>query len=277
MLNFISRWAVKILKNIFLIGITLLVILPILWMISTSLNAATGDINIASSLFPNKLSLDGYKQVFSQTPFLNWAVNSLFVSLIQTLGQLFVALFAAYAFSRFNFPGKNALFFFVLATMIIPVQALMIPTFVTINTFKWINTYQGVIVPFLASGYAIFLLRQFFLKVPRELIDAALVDGCGEFGVLCYVFLPISIPGITALSIILFVNHWNEYYWPLLVLMEESKMTLPIALVKFRNEGMIEWVPTMAAATLTMLPVLLLYTVTQKSFIEGFSNSGIKG
>lgn len=274
MLNFISRWTLRIMNNIFLLVITFLVILPLLWMICTSFS---GDAVSTTDLLAHKWSLNGYRQVLAQTPFVTWACNSFLVAFIQTLGQLIVAFFAAYAFARFDFPGKNALFFFVIATMIIPVQALMIPTFVTINNLGWINTYQGVIIPFLASGYAIFLLRQFFLKVPKEMIDAALVDGCGELRVLRYVFLPISVPAVTALAIILFVNHWNEYYWPLMVLLDEGKMTLPIALVKFRNDGLIEWIPTMAAATLSMLPVLFLYIMTQKSFLEGFSNSGIKG
>ncbi|CUH97243.1 hypothetical protein P22_3370 [Propionispora sp. 2/2-37] len=273
-----SKYAVwRVLNHVVLISIIIAMLLPFLWMVSVSFKPANEVFQGGMWFFPTTVVWDGYRQVFEQTPFFTWMYNSMFIAAVSTCGQVLIAFFAAYAFTRFTFPGRDLLFYFVLATMIIPVQALMIPTFITVNLFGMINTLAGVIIPYLASGYAIFLLRQSFLGVPRELADAAAVDGCGELGILRHVYLPAAIPAITALSIILFVNHWNEYYWPLLVLTDEQKLTLPIALVRFQNEGFTEWVPTMAVATLSTIPVLILYLVSQKKFVEGFTNSGLKG
>lgn len=260
-----------------LIVFAVVALLPFVWMVSVSFKPVSEVFQGGLWFFPRTLTLDGYRQVFAQTPFFTWMTNSFFIAAVQTAGQTVIAFFAAYALTRRTFPGRDLMFYFVLATMIMPIQALMIPTFVTINLFNMIDTFAGVIVPHLASGYAIFLLRQSFLAVPKELADAAAVDGCGEIGILWHVYLPASAPAIAALAIILFVNHWNEYYWPLLVLTDEQKLTLPIALVHFRNEGFTEWVPTMAAATMATIPVLVLYLFTQKKFVEGFTNSGLKG
>lgn len=262
--------------RILLAGITLVVLLPILWMVLFSLGNP-GDAKGLRAFLPVSYSLSGYAQVFESTPYFTWLLNSFIIAVTQTALQLAIGFFAAYAFVRFRFPGRTFLFYFVLATMVIPAQALMIPMFVTINFFNLINTWAGVVVPFIASGYAIFLLRQIFRDVPASLVDSALVDGCGEWGILSQVYLPVSVPSIGALAIILFVGHWNEYYWPLLVLVEEKSMTLPIALVLFRNEGLIEWMPTLAASTMASLPVVALYLLTQRSFIDGFSAGGIKG
>ncbi|MEB3103706.1 carbohydrate ABC transporter permease [Ferviditalea candida] len=264
-------------KHSFIIAVTFAALFPFIWMASISVKPANEVFEGALGFLPKSISWDGYLQVFEQTPFFTWAYNSLFIAIVQTIGQVVIAFFAAYAFSRFKFPGRDLLFYFVLATMIIPVQAVMIPTFLTINMFGWINTFAGVIVPYLASGYAIFLMRQFFLSIPHELASAAAIDGCGELRILWHIYLPASMSAVAALSIILFVNHWNEFYWPLLVLTDEQKLTLPIALVHFQNEGVMEWVPTMAVSTLSTIPVLILFLFTQKKFVEGFANSGLKG
>jgi multiple sugar transport system permease protein/sn-glycerol 3-phosphate transport system permease protein len=271
-LHFIERFAVRAILAL----VSFIVLLPILWMLLFSLGDPGGGPGW-SSFLPRGISLSGYRDVFRSTPFLIWVRNSLIIALGQTLLQIFIGFFAAYAFVRFTFPGRTLLFYFVLATMVIPAQALMIPTFVTINFFKMINTWAGVVVPFLASGYAIFLLRQFFQAVPSVLVDSARVDGCDEWGILRHIYLPVSFPSVAALAIILFVNHWNEYYWPLLVLSDKMAMTLPIAMILFRNEGYIEWMPTLAASTMATLPVIILYLITQRSFVEGFTASGIKG
>jgi ABC-type glycerol-3-phosphate transport system permease component len=253
-----------------------IVLFPLVWMVAFSFGNPENGKGWAA-LLPRGFSFEGYQAVFETTPFWLWLRNSFVVASTQTALQVAVGFFAAYAFVRFPFPGRSLLFYFVLATMVIPAQALMIPMFVTINFFKMINTWAGVIIPFVASGYAIFMLRQFLREIPQALVDSAKVDGCGEGGILWHVYLPLSSPSIAALAVILFVNHWNEYYWPLLVLNDEKAMTLPIALVRFRNEGIIEWMPTLAAATLATLPVIALFLLTQRSFVEGFAASGIKG
>jgi multiple sugar transport system permease protein/sn-glycerol 3-phosphate transport system permease protein len=271
-----GRWARQGANWLALGIITFVMLVPIIWMIAYSFAPPQG-MGSGESLFPSSFRVDGFIQVFEQTPFFRWLANSVFVSTVQTAAQLAIAFLAAFALAHFSFKGRTAIFYFALATMVIPSQTMMIPTFIAINSLGWINTYAGVIVPSLASGYAIFLLRQFFIGIPRALIDSARVDGCGERRILLHIYLPLSVPVIMALASILFVNHWNEYYWPLLVLSDKEMMTLPLALVHFRNEGIIEWVPTLAAASLATAPVLILFFFTQKNFVEGFSTSGIKG
>lgn len=250
---------------------------PFLWMISTSIKDPKAVFDGSIWFFPTSFSLDGYFRAIYETLFVTWLGNSIFIAVISTLGQLIVAFLAAYAFANFKFVGRGILFYFVLATMIIPEQAIMIPKFITVNNLGWVNTFIGVIVPNLASGYAIFLLRQRFLEVPKELTESASIDGCGPLRTLWHIYLPVSVPYISAVGILLFVSHWNDYNWPLLVLMEEEKMTLPLAFSTFQHEGSLEWVPTMAIATLTIIPVLILYLFLQKKFVEGFAGSGVKG
>ncbi|MGG3626322.1 carbohydrate ABC transporter permease [Bacillus gobiensis] len=259
--------------HFFLLGMIAFTLIPFLYMLSTSVKSPD---EVYGQFFPSSISWSGFQQVFADTPILTWALNSAFIAVTQTFLQVVIAFFAAYTFVRFDFPGRTAIFYFVIATMIIPQQALMIPTFVTINMMNWVNSFFGVIVPHMASGYAIFLLRQFMVGIPKELAEAAAVDGCGPLRILWHIYLPATIPALSALSIILFVSHWNDFYWPLLVLVDENKLTLPVALVKFQNEGIIDMVPTMAVATLSTLPILVLYFLAQKKFIEGFTHSGIK-
>jgi ABC-type glycerol-3-phosphate transport system permease component len=257
--------------------IALLVIVPVVWMLLYSLIPQAA---LATGSFPKMLSLatlKGYAEVFKSTPYLLMAGNSLFLALFRTVAQLAIAFLAAYALSRFKFPGQRLIFYIVLASMIIPSAAIMVPLFIIINQFGWVNHYLGIIVPFLASGYAIFFLRQFFLTVPVGLVEAATIDGCNEFTILSRIYLPVTLPSIFALGVILFVGHWNEYQWPLLVLNDLRKLTLPLAIVRFRNEGLIEWMPTAACCVMATAPVMILYSFAQRSFVETFANTAIKG
>ncbi|MBM7707096.1 multiple sugar transport system permease protein/sn-glycerol 3-phosphate transport system permease protein [Chryseomicrobium aureum] len=264
-------------KHILIISIIFIMLIPFLWMLSTSLKDPKDILGGGIWFFPTSFTLEHYIRAINETLFLTWLKNSTIIATILTIGQIIVAFLAAYAFSNFNFRGREILFYFVLATMIIPEQAIMIPQFITINNFDWVNTFTGVIVPNLASGYAIFLMRQRFLEIPKELSEAASIDGCGPLRTLWHIYVPASIPFLSAIGVLLFVSHWNDYNWPLLVLMQEEKMTLPIAFSSFQHEGLVEWGPTMAIATLSMIPVLIIYLVLQKKFVEGFTNSGLKG
>jgi multiple sugar transport system permease protein/sn-glycerol 3-phosphate transport system permease protein len=224
------------------------------------------------------LSLDGYRHVLERAPFTRWAMNSLLVASALTAGQLLTSLLAAYAFARFEFRGREACFWMVLLTMMVPPQTLMVPSYVIVHQLGWINTVWGLVVPHLAWGFGIFMLRQFFLGVPRELTDAAALDGCGSLRTLWHVYVPLARSALTALAIIAFVTGWNEYYWPLIVVNSEEMRTLPIGIPRFTGADLdVQWQATMAAATLATLPVLALYVVAQKQFREGMGRSGLKG
>lgn len=266
----------KILLYLFLVISSLAVLVPVIWMISVSLSSSQTVHNRILSIFPTKLSLEGYKTVIRQTPFMTWFKNSLIVALTLTIGQMVVGVFAAYAFARYEFKGRDILFFFVLCTMMVPPQAIMLPTFMVVNELGWVNKFIGVIVPRIAQGYAIFMLRQFFLQVPRSLEESAAIDGCNSLQTLYHVYLRNNIPAIVAVGLLQLVRNWNEYYWALVVLMDDLKLTLPVGIVTFRDETLVKWVPTMAAATLAVLPVLVLYFIGQKYFIKSQIRSGMK-
>lgn len=251
-------------------------LVPLLWMLATSLKTPK-DVFSGYMFWPTTFSLNGYIRVFTEVPFMQWVSNSTVISLFLTLGQLTLGVLAAYAFAHFKFRGRDTLFFLVLMTMMIPPQVTMVPMYMIVNELGWLNSFTGVIVPHVASGYAIFLLRQSFMTIPRDLGDAAAIDGCSALGALWHVYLRLSTAVISALGMILLVGNWNEYYWPLLVLTDKLKQTLPIAFVQFREEESLEFVPTMAVATLSIVPILFIYVIAQRNFVEGFANSGLKG
>lgn len=260
----------------FLIVSSALVLTPVVWMAAIAFSSASHVFQRFLLLFPRHVSLAGFGEVFRETPFFRWGLNSLFVAGTLTAGQLSFGVLAAYALARYRFRGREVVFFLVLCSMLVPPQAIMLPTFLVVNDLHWVNTYRGVIIPHLASGYVIFLLRQFFMQVPRELEEASILDGCNSLQTLLLIYLRPSMVVLAGVGVIEFVTNWNDYYWPLLVLMSTSKMKLPLAVVNFRNDALVQWVPTMAAATLSVLPAMTIYVVAQRHFTSGFMQSGIK-
>lgn len=265
-----------LLLNVFLLLSVLVVLAPFIWMLTVSMSPSSDPFRRIAFLIPTSVSLDGYLQVFRQAPVARWFMNSVLLTSILTAGQLLLGVLAAYAFARYQFRGREALFFFVLCTMMIPPQAIMLPVYLVVNSFDWVNSYKGVIIPHIASAYAIFVLRQFFMAIPRELEEASRVDGCQSVQTLYHIYLRASVPTLFGVGLIQFVNNWNDYYWPFLILSDGMKMTLPVAIVHFRNDSYIEWVPTMAAATLSILPVIGIYVLAQRYFTESSLHSGIK-
>jgi multiple sugar transport system permease protein/sn-glycerol 3-phosphate transport system permease protein len=271
-----TRYLEDTVKHVLLLAAAALVLLPLAWMVATSFKTAEGVFS-GPLLWPNVWNWDGYRRVFQEVPLMRWAGNSLIIAVLQTFGQLTVGVLAAYAFAHFRFPGRDALFFFVLLTMMLPEQVTMVPTYLLVKQFNLLDSFAGVVMPHLASGYAIFLLRQSFLTVPRELGDAAEIDGCNAIRSLWHVYLRLAGPVLGALTIILFVGIWNDYQWPLLVLNDKLMLPITVALNQFRQEESLEYVPTMAVATLSMVPVVALFLAAQRYFVEGFAHSGLKG
>lgn len=263
-------------RHIILIGIAWITLIPLVWMVLTSFKTEKG-VFTGPMFWPESFNLAGYARVFRELPIFLWTANSFIIAFFQIAGQLLVCILAAYAFAHFRFRYREILFFFVLMTMMIPQQVTMIPTYLIVHKLGWINSFMGVIVPHIVSGYAIFLLRQIFLTVPRELVDSSVIDGCSPIRTMWYVYVRLSIPVISALVVIQFVGIWNDYQWPLLILTDQLNQPLPVALIQFRKEGLLEYVPTMAVATLSMIPVLILFIAAQRNFIEGFVTSGLKG
>jgi len=223
-------------------------------------------------------SLETNGQIGQQSlPVGRFFANSLIVAGAITLGQLLTSSLSAYAFARLRFPGRSLLFALYLATLIIPFQVTLIPNFILIHYFGWHNTYQGLIAPFVSSVFGTFLLRQFFLSIPIDLEEAALLDGAGHWVIYSRIILPLARPAIAALLIFAFLGSWNGFLWPLVVVDSEAMKTLPLGIIEFQGQYTVQWNLLMAGAALSVLPVLLVYLVAQRYIVEGIALTGQGG
>ena len=219
---------------------------------------------------------DNYLFALKAQPFYRFFLNTIFVTITVTTVSLFFASLAAYAFAFFNFPFKNAMFMMMLGTMMLPQQALLIPNYIFLSKLGWVNTYMALIVPWLASAYSVFFLRQFFLQLPKDLFEAATIDGCTRFQFYYKVVLPLSIPSMVTLGIFSFLANWNSFVWPLIVTNDTSLRVIQVGLSYFSSEAGTRWGPLMAASTMTILPLVIGYFVAQKQFVESQATTGMK-
>jgi multiple sugar transport system permease protein len=253
----------------------LVMFFPFLWTVITSITPGAG-LGAAPTLIPANPSLEPYLRLFSEQPFLTVVRNSLMLAAITTLIQLFTSATAGYAFSRLPFRGRNVVFAVYLATMMIPLQVLIVPLFVELKTFGLLNTFVGALLPTCASVFGIFLLRQAINQVPRELDEAAVLDGAGHFRVFGSVILPNIRPALATLTVFAFMGSWNSFLWPLVVLRSPELQTLPIALAGLQGQYVSDWDVIMAGSVVSVLPMLALYIFAQKYVIQGVASSGIK-
>ncbi len=266
----------KFLFYLSLIVWTGLFIYPFLWMISATLRPEReiGSFNI----IPSQVSLYSYAQVFEKIPIFRAFLNSLFVALTVTAATLVLCSIIGYALSRLRFRGRDAIFYLVLFTMMIPLQITLIPLYILMVKFGWVNSYLSLIVPWMVSALAIVMFRQYFQNIPQDIIDAARIDGCGELRIIFQIIWPISLPTLVTVGIITFMTIWNEVLWPLIVIRERSLMTMPQLVTIFAVGGAAESQlgVQLAAATLLALPVIIAYAFFQKYFIESVATSGLK-
>lgn len=218
-----------------------------------------------------------FVEAWNSAPFARYFFNSFVVSVLTVLGVLVTSSLAAYAFARLRFPGRNFIFILFLATMMIPGEILLIPNFITIKRLGWYDTYLALIVPWTANVFSIFLLRQFFATIPQELYDAAVLDGCGHFRFLTRIVLPLSRPALTTVALFNFIWSWNAFLWPLIVTSREEMRPIQVGLAFFVTESGTDTQLLMAAATITILPIVLLYFLVQRQFIEGIYTGGVRG
>jgi sn-glycerol 3-phosphate transport system permease protein len=256
--------------------VALLVILPLLFALSLSLQGST----LSPTLLPDFGMLDwsAFSTVFRDEPNLTrWIVNSFVVALAVTLGQLITSSLAAYALATMNFPGKIFFFFFFLGTLMIPWESTIIPNYLAVTRLGWKDSYQGLIVPFLAGGFGIFLLRQYFLTIPRDLYEAAVLDGCGYGRYLWSILLPLSRPALATLAVYTFLNTWNQYYWPLLIVDSPEWRTTQIGITAFRSSEVTVYNLQMASTIIVMLPTLILLVLGQRQLVRGLTAGALKG
>lgn len=257
--------------------LAVLALIPFLWMISTSLKSRGALMSIPIEWIPAEPTLDAYTEVFSRFPFLRTIGNSLFISVAFTLITLVSASMAAFAFAKLRFRGSGVILSIYIATMMIPTQVTMIPLFVVTNRLGLIDSYASVILPSMFKPFAVFLLVQQMKTIPNDYLDAARIDGAGLFHIYFRVALPLCIPTLATLAVTTFMESWNDYLWPLLMLTDRNKMTLPIALSTLNGQYNTEYNVLMAGSLISMIPIIIIYIAAQKQFKAGLMAGGIKG
>ena len=258
-------------------ALAIVAMIPFLWMISTSFKSRGALMSIPIEWIPKKPTWNAYIKVFSKFPFAKTIGNSLFISISYTVITLLSSSMAAFAFAKLRFPGNQLVLGGYLATMMIPTQVTMIPLFVIMNRMGLTDTYSSVIMPSIFRPFAIFMLVQQMRTIPNDFLDAAKIDGAGVFQVFFKVALPLCIPSLATLSITTFMESWNDYLWPLLMLTDKNKMTLPIALSTLNGQYATEYNVLMAGSLISMIPIIIIYIVAQKQFKSGMMAGGIKG
>lgn len=256
------------------LGITMLI--PFLWMISTSLMSDVEVYQFPPRLWPAHPRWENYGNALSMLPFGRFFLNSIIVTVVSVIGQLVTCSMAAYAFSRLRFRGRDTLFTAFLATMMVPSIVTLIPAYLVITAFGWMNTYWALFTPLLTSVWGIFLLRQFFQTLPSDYEDAARLDGAGEWTIYWRVILPLSRPALATLAVFAFMNTWKDFLWPLLVTTRNDMRTVEVGIAMFSTLYGTNWPYQMASAVVVLLPILVLFFLTQRYFIDGISLTGLK-
>lgn len=252
-------------------------LMPFWWMVSTSLMTDLEVFQYPPNLLPKNPRWENYSEAMIYQPFGRFFLNTSIITMFSVLGQLLFCSMAAYAFARLKFRWRDKIFALYLSTMMIPAIVTLIPAFLIINAFGWMNTYYALITPYLSSVWGIFLLRQFFLTLPKDLEDAARIDGANEFTIYWRVILPLSKPALATLAIFAFMASWKDFLWPLIVTNQTEMRTVEVGIAAFSSMYKIDWTHQMAAAVVVMLPIVLVFFLTQRYFIKGIALTGLKG
>jgi len=252
------------------------VLFPLLWMVLTSLKPEADVVRFPPSLWPNRWSFDAYTNVWQRIPFGRFFLNSvIFAGGVTAISLLFDSM-TAYALSRLHFPGRDAIFIMILVAMMLPFQVTFIPLYVIVHSLHLLNSFGGLIIPRATNAFGIFMLRQFFISLPRDLDEAARVDGASEFYIYSRIILPLSGPALATLAVFHFMYNWNDFLWPLLITSSTDMATLPAGLALFVGQHVVEYAVVMAGATLALLPLFVVFLFAQRYFVQGISLTGLK-
>ena len=251
---------------------------PFIWMILASLQGKSELLSYPPHLFPLRPTLENYYNVLVELPTLKMFGNSLLVASVTTMGSLIFCSMSSYAFAHLNFPGRDLLYSVVMLTMMIPFYVVLVPLFLVISWIGWVNNYLAVIIPFVMSPIATFMFRQYFIQLPREMIEAALVDGAGHMTIWWQIAMPLARPMLVTVGIFMFIFSWNSFIWPVVVLRTQEAWTLPVGLysISLQAKWSANWGSTLAGATLFFAPMAIVYLFLQRQFIEGMLRSGLK-
>ena len=255
----------------------ILMLLPLVWMILSSFKPSIELLRMPPTWLPrNGFNIVNYREVLRLIRFDRYLFNSLYVSILNTIVGLFLCTLTGYVFAKYRFPGRDIMFFALLGTMMIPFQVIMIPMYSLILDFGWADSYMSLTIPYFYSIFGVFLMRQFILKLPNDLMDSAFIDGCSHFGVFFRINLPLMRTALSALGIFLFMASWNDYLWPLIVVSSDRMRTIPLGLAFFVTARSARYDLLMAASTMAVIPILVVFFAAQKNFIEGIALAGMK-
>jgi multiple sugar transport system permease protein len=266
------------LSHFVLAALGLMFLAPFFWMVTTSLKTEPQVFTLPPTWIPRPVRWANYPVALSAFPFVRYTLNTLFICGVTVIGTVMSCSLVAYGFSRIRWRGRDTLFIVMLATMMLPAQATMLPVFLLFRWLHWIGTFKPLIMPsFFGSAFYIFLLRQFFLTLPQELSDAARIDGCSEWGIFSRIILPLARPAVATVALFTFIGGWLDYLGPLVYLHDESQYTLALGLSAFLGRHGAEWHLLMAASTVVTLPMVIVFFLAQKTFVKGIALTGMKG
>ncbi len=249
---------------------------PFLWTLSASFKTADMVDAWPPSLIPRPFTLDNYRYILGKLPFVKWLINSLVIAGVVTAANVYLNAMAGYALARMRFPGRKLVFWIIIATMMVPGQVTIVPVFILLSKLGWIDSYWAITVPFLTSAFGVFMMRQFFLTVPKSLEEAATLDGMGPFQTFFRIILPIAKPAMAAQAIFMFLGSWNSFMWPAMLLSTPAMYTLPVGLNSFQGQYYTFWNIVMAGTVFVTVPMVVVFVIFQRYFIQGMSTTGIK-
>ena len=268
-------WAVV--SQVLLSLVALLFLVPIIWMVISALKPSAEVFTVPPSPVGTEVKFGNFPEAWNYLPFGRFILNTLFVAVVGTLITLVASAMSAYAFARLNFRFRGGLFVLYLSTLIVPQEVIVIPMFLIMQRLDWVNSYQALILPWAFTAFGTFLLRQFFLTIPLELEEAAKIDGAGHLRILRSIIVPISAPAFAVLAVFTFISYWNSFLWPLIIINDTDLMTVPLGLQLFLGQQAQRWELLMAAATISMVPTVILVLALQKYLVSGIALSGIGG
>lgn len=271
---------IKVLIYVILIFSSAFTILPFLWMVLTSFKTLAEAFAFPPTWIPKKFMWQNYPEVLIHFDFVRYLGNTVFITVVRISIQIFICSLAAYAFARIRFPGRDVLFIVYLATLMIPIHVILVPNFILMRYFRWIDTYLALIIPPAFGGgavFGIFMMRQFFLTIPQDLVDASKIDGCSPFGTYTKVILPLSKPALITFAVLTFVWAWNDFLWPVIITSSERVRVLSVGLAVLQGQYWTHIEYVMAAGTLSVIPIIVIYIFAQRFIIEGITLSGMGG
>ncbi|HYP44351.1 MAG TPA: carbohydrate ABC transporter permease [Propionibacteriaceae bacterium] len=257
--------------------VALVFLMPIIWMVLSALKSGGEVFTVPPRPFGERIMFGNFAEAWNFLPFGRFIANTLFVAAVGTLITLVASAMSAYAFARLRFRARESLFVLYLSTLIVPQEVIVIPMFLIMQQLGWVNSYKALILPWAFTAFGTFLLRQFFLTIPIELEEAAKIDGAGHFRILRSIIVPIAAPAFAVLAVFTFISYWNSFLWPLIIINDTNQMTVPLGLQLFLGQQAQRWELLMAAATISMVPTVLLVLALQKYLVRGIALSGLGG